>query len=104
MTETESSEMDWVTVLDGTPWSLMIRGYTIPHTAATHLSPRTSRHGDGQRRRLAKEGGATVRNQALREAGYHGWLTIERFGFSIGEISAAAAIWRDIERMPDTIA
>jgi D-psicose/D-tagatose/L-ribulose 3-epimerase len=41
---------------------------------------------------------------ALRDEGYHGWLTIERFGFSIGEISAAAAIWRDIERMPDIIA
>jgi len=42
--------------------------------------------------------------QALRDAGYDGWLTIESFGFNIGDISAAAAIWRDIEKTPDSIA
>jgi D-psicose/D-tagatose/L-ribulose 3-epimerase len=42
--------------------------------------------------------------QALRDVHYDGWLTIESFGFNIGDISAAAAIWRDIEKTPDSIA
>jgi D-psicose/D-tagatose/L-ribulose 3-epimerase len=42
--------------------------------------------------------------EALREIGYDGWLTIESFGFALGGISAAASIWRDIERTPDDIA
>jgi D-psicose/D-tagatose/L-ribulose 3-epimerase len=42
--------------------------------------------------------------QALRDIGYDGWLTIESFGFSLGEISAAASIWRDIETSPERIA
>jgi D-psicose/D-tagatose/L-ribulose 3-epimerase len=42
--------------------------------------------------------------QALRDIGYDGWLTIESFGFALGGISAAASIWRDIERTPDAIA
>ena len=42
--------------------------------------------------------------QALKDLNYDGWLTIESFGFAIGELSAAAAIWRDIERTPDSIA
>ncbi len=42
--------------------------------------------------------------QALRDIGYDGWLTIESFGFALGEISAAASIWRDIERTPESIA
>jgi D-psicose/D-tagatose/L-ribulose 3-epimerase len=42
--------------------------------------------------------------QALRDLRYDGWLTIESFGFALGEISAAAAIWRDIERTPESIA
>jgi D-psicose/D-tagatose/L-ribulose 3-epimerase len=42
--------------------------------------------------------------QALMDLHYDGWLTIESFGFAIGELSAAAAIWRDIERTPDSIA
>ncbi len=41
---------------------------------------------------------------ALREIGYDGWLTIESFGFSLGAISAAASIWRDIEKTPESIA
>jgi D-psicose/D-tagatose/L-ribulose 3-epimerase len=40
----------------------------------------------------------------LHEMGYDNWLTIESFGFALGEISAAASIWRDIERSPDVIA
>jgi D-psicose/D-tagatose/L-ribulose 3-epimerase len=41
---------------------------------------------------------------ALRDIKYDGWLTIESFGFAIGEISAAAAIWRDLASSPDVIA
>jgi len=42
--------------------------------------------------------------QAWRELRYDGWLTIESFGFALGELSAAASIWRDIERTPESIA
>ncbi|HUJ22631.1 MAG TPA: sugar phosphate isomerase/epimerase family protein [Bryobacteraceae bacterium] len=42
--------------------------------------------------------------QALCDIGYDGWLTIESFGFSIGELSAAASIWRDIAPTPESIA
>jgi D-psicose/D-tagatose/L-ribulose 3-epimerase len=41
---------------------------------------------------------------ALRDLNYDGWLTIESFGFALGEISAAASIWRDIEATPESIA
>ncbi len=41
---------------------------------------------------------------ALCEMGYDGWLTIESFGFAMGEISAAAAIWRDLAPAPESIA
>jgi D-psicose/D-tagatose/L-ribulose 3-epimerase len=41
---------------------------------------------------------------ALRSLNYDGWLTIESFGFAIGDLSAAASIWRDIERTPESIA
>jgi D-psicose/D-tagatose/L-ribulose 3-epimerase len=42
--------------------------------------------------------------QALHDLNYDSWLTIESFGFAIGELSAAASIWRDIERTPESIA
>jgi D-psicose/D-tagatose/L-ribulose 3-epimerase len=42
--------------------------------------------------------------QTLAEIGYDGWLTIESFGFSLGAISAAAAIWRDLAPSPESIA
>jgi D-psicose/D-tagatose/L-ribulose 3-epimerase len=42
--------------------------------------------------------------QALREVKYEGWLTIESFGFALGELSAAASIWRDIAPSPEAIA
>ena len=42
--------------------------------------------------------------QALRDIRYDGWLTIESFGFTLGDLSAAAAIWRDIEKTPESIA
>jgi D-psicose/D-tagatose/L-ribulose 3-epimerase len=41
---------------------------------------------------------------ALRDLGYDDWLVIESFGFNLGELSAAVAIWRDIESSPDAIA
>ncbi|MGH9581322.1 MAG: sugar phosphate isomerase/epimerase family protein [Bryobacteraceae bacterium] len=42
--------------------------------------------------------------EALRALQYDGWLTIESFGFALEDISAAAAIWRDIEKTPAMIA
>ncbi|MCU1325755.1 MAG: sugar phosphate isomerase/epimerase [Bryobacterales bacterium] len=42
--------------------------------------------------------------EALRELKYDGWLTIESFGFALGDLSSAAAIWRDIEASPELIA
>lgn len=42
--------------------------------------------------------------QALKDVNYVGWLTIESFGFALGDLSAAAAIWRDIEKTPESIA
>lgn len=42
--------------------------------------------------------------QALRDINYDGWLTIESFGFALPNLSAAAAIWRDIESSPESIA
>ena len=42
--------------------------------------------------------------EALRAVNYDGWLTIESFGFALKDLSAAAAIWRDIERTPESIA
>lgn len=41
---------------------------------------------------------------ALKQIGYDGWLTIESFGFSLGELSAAASIWRDVAPTPESIA
>lgn len=42
--------------------------------------------------------------RALRRAGYEGWLTIESFGFSLGALSAAASIWRDLAPRAEDIA
>ena len=42
--------------------------------------------------------------RALRSVGYDEWLTIESFGFSLGAISAAASIWRDLASTPEDIA
>jgi D-psicose/D-tagatose/L-ribulose 3-epimerase len=41
---------------------------------------------------------------AIHKLGYDGWLTIESFGFALGDLSAAASIWRDIEVTPSAIA
>lgn len=40
----------------------------------------------------------------LKAMGYDQWVTIESFGFSIPEISGAAAIWRDLASSPEAIA
>ncbi len=42
--------------------------------------------------------------QALQDLQYSGWLTIESFGFTLGELSAAASIWRDLAPTPESIA
>lgn len=42
--------------------------------------------------------------QALADVGYDGWLTIESFGFALGELAAAASIWRDLADDPEDIA
>ena len=41
---------------------------------------------------------------ALRELQYNRWLTIESFGFALGDLSAAASIWRDLAPTPGEIA
>jgi D-psicose/D-tagatose/L-ribulose 3-epimerase len=42
--------------------------------------------------------------RALGELHYDGWVTIESFGFMLGELSAAAAIWRDLAPKAEDIA
>jgi D-psicose/D-tagatose/L-ribulose 3-epimerase len=41
---------------------------------------------------------------AVAEIGYDRWMTIESFGFTLGALSAAAAIWRDLASTPEAIA
>jgi D-psicose/D-tagatose/L-ribulose 3-epimerase len=43
-------------------------------------------------------------SNALSAISYDGWLTIESFGFGHIELSAAAAIWRDLAATPEAIA
>jgi len=40
----------------------------------------------------------------LRDIGYDGWVNIESFGFSLGDLSTAASIWRDLAETPQAIA
>lgn len=42
--------------------------------------------------------------QTLRDLRYDGWLVIEGFSFTLGDLSAAACLWRDIETTPEIIA
>ena len=42
--------------------------------------------------------------EALRDIGYDGWVTIESFGFALGDLSAAASIWRDLAPRAEDIA
>ncbi len=39
----------------------------------------------------------------LKDLRYDGWLTIESFGFALGELSAATSIWRDLAGSPGEI-
>lgn len=41
---------------------------------------------------------------AVDEIGYDRWLTIEGFGFNLGDLSVMASIWRDLERNENAIA
>jgi D-psicose/D-tagatose/L-ribulose 3-epimerase len=41
---------------------------------------------------------------SLRELRYDGWVTIESFGFTLGDLSAAASIWRDLAPSAESIA
>jgi D-psicose/D-tagatose/L-ribulose 3-epimerase len=40
----------------------------------------------------------------VSELGYDRWMTIESFGFSLGALSTAAAVWRDLAATPEAIA
>lgn len=40
----------------------------------------------------------------LNDLRYQRWLTIESFGFSLGDLSSAASIWRDLAASPELIA
>ena len=42
--------------------------------------------------------------RALAELRYDQWVTIESFGFALGELSAAASIWRDLAPTAESIA
>ena len=42
--------------------------------------------------------------RTVAELGYDRWMTIESFGFSLGELSTAAAVWRDLAPTPEDIA
>lgn len=42
--------------------------------------------------------------QTLRAIHYEGWVTIESFGFALGELSVAASIWRDLAPHAEDIA
>jgi D-psicose/D-tagatose/L-ribulose 3-epimerase len=42
--------------------------------------------------------------QALRDLHYDGWLVIEGFSFTLGDLAAATCLWRDIEVTPEVIA
>ena len=40
----------------------------------------------------------------VADLGYDRWMTIESFGFSLGALSTAAAVWRDLAPTPEAIA
>ncbi len=41
--------------------------------------------------------------RSVRDMKYDRWLVIESFGFSVGRLSAAASIWRDLAPCPEDI-
>ncbi len=40
---------------------------------------------------------------AIRESGYHGWLTIESFGRGLKDLAAATKVWRDFAESPEAV-
>ncbi|HKQ85939.1 MAG TPA: sugar phosphate isomerase/epimerase family protein [Candidatus Acidoferrales bacterium] len=42
--------------------------------------------------------------ETIKALSYDGWMVIESFSFSMGQLAAAASIWRDIERDPESVA
>ena len=42
--------------------------------------------------------------ETIKALRYDGWMVIESFSFSMGQLAAAASIWRDIERDPESVA
>ncbi len=42
--------------------------------------------------------------ETVKAIHYDGWMVIESFSFSMGQLAAAASIWRDIEREPEAVA
>jgi D-psicose/D-tagatose/L-ribulose 3-epimerase len=42
--------------------------------------------------------------ETVKAVHYDGWMVIESFSFSMGQLAAAASIWRDIEREPEAVA
>lgn len=41
--------------------------------------------------------------QALKQAGYDGWLTIEAFGRALPDLAAATRVWRDFAESPEAV-
>lgn len=73
------------------------------HTAARRLKHVHSSESD---RGVPGSGGVHWAEffEAIAAVNYDRWLTIEGFGFSLGALSAAASIWRDLARSSDDIA
>lgn len=42
--------------------------------------------------------------ETIKALHYHRWMVIESFSFSMGQLAAAASIWRDIERDSESVA
>lgn len=41
--------------------------------------------------------------EALRQAGYSGWLTIEAFGRAMPDLAATTCVWRDLSGSPEEV-
>ena len=41
--------------------------------------------------------------EALRSAGYDGWLMIESFGRALPDLAAATRVWRDLSTSPEGV-
>jgi D-psicose/D-tagatose/L-ribulose 3-epimerase len=70
----------------------------MPHTALVHISENDrSIPGTGQVR-------WDESFDALRAAGYDGWLVVEAFGLALPNIAAATKIWRKMFTTEDQLA